>query len=185
MSALRMFIIVMFSAFHFGCNSADISAPVTKTPENLKIEQPANIKTVEKVTDEIPNDFFVTRQIYKIDVKADGTVLFEGIRNTKFKGKTKGRIDNEKIKELIGEFEKADYFNLNDEYNFQTCPNSFTDAHDVNTSIQLNGRRKSVYHYLGCWEFDDDAEKPLSKLTLLEDKIREISGAKRWIGERK
>ena len=127
-------------------------------------------------------------KISKIDcvrwvIKSDGSVLFEGIRNTKFKGKTKGNISKDKVKELIKEFEKADYFNLNDKYNYETCPQSYTDAHDVNTSIQINGKKKSVSHYLGCSGYNTDFEKPLADLTRLEDKIREISGANRWIGE--
>jgi hypothetical protein len=186
----------MILAISFGCNSDEKLSLINNNSENLKIEEPKNQESAEKAIDEIPNDFFATLdkplcqgfevcQVYKIAVKSDGTVLFEGIQNTKHKGKIKGKISEEKVKELIKEFEKANYFNLNDKYDFSTCPNSFTDSHDVNTSIQTNGKKKSVNHYLGCVGYKTGFEKPLAELTLLEDKIRELSGAKRWIGERK
>jgi hypothetical protein len=73
---------------------------------------------------------------------------------------------------------------LIDNYNYETCPNAFTDSHDINTSIQINGKKKSVNHYLGCVGYNTKFEKPLADLTLLEDNIRELSGVKRWIGER-
>lgn len=196
MSIFRILITTVFLAFNFGCNSADNLSLVKNESESLKIEEPKNQENFEKVTDKIPSDLLITMdkplcqgfencQIYKITVKADGTVLFEGIKSTKFKGKTKGNISEERVKELIMEFKKANYFNLLDNYNYETCPNSFTDSHDVNTSIQINGKKKSVNHYLGCVGYNTEFEKPLNDLTELENKIREISGATRWIGERK
>ncbi len=196
MFEFKILILTIILAFNFGCNSTDNLSLVKNESESLKIEEPKNQENVKKIIDEIPKDLLITLdkpqcqgfevcQIYKIAIKSDGLVLFEGIRNTKYKGKTKGKISDDKVKELIKEFEKADYFNLKDDYNQTTCPNSFTDVHDVNTSIQLNGKKKSVNHYLGCSGYKTEFEKPLNDLTQLEDKIKEISGAKRWIGERK
>ncbi len=196
MSIFRILITTVFLAFNFGCNSADNLSLVKNESESLKIEESKNQEDIEKVIDEIPSDLLITMdkplcqgfencQIYKITVKADGTVLFEGKQYTEIKGKTKRKISEEEVKELIKEFEKAGYFNLIDNYNYETCPNSFTDSHDVNTSIQMNGNKKSVNHYLGCVGHNTEFEKSLNDLEILEDKIREISGAGRWIGARK
>lgn len=195
MFELKVLVLTIILAFNFGCNSVGNLSFAKNMPESLKIEEPKNKASVEKVIIEIPGDLLITLdkplcqgfelcQIYKITVKSDGEVLFEGIQNTKQKGKKKGKISEDKVKELINEFEKANYFNLIDKYNYETCPNAFTDSHDVHTSIQINGKQKSVEHYLGCIGENTDFEKPLADLTLLEDKIRELSGASIWIGER-
>jgi hypothetical protein len=194
MFEFKILILTIILTFNFGCNSADNISLVKNESEILKIEEFENQKIGEKIIGEIPSDLLITMdkpqcqgfelcQIYKIAVKSDGSVLFEGLRNTKVKGKAKGKISEEKIKELIKEFEKANYFVLMDNYNIDTCPASMTDGSNVNTSIQINGRKKAVNHYLGCLYGVNDFENPLFKLTELENKIREISGAKRWIGE--
>ncbi len=196
MLGFKTLILTIILAFNFGCNSVNNLSSAKNVSESLKIEEPKNKENVENVINEIPSDLLITLdkplcqgyelcQIYKITVKSNGEVLFEGIQNTKLKGKTKGKISEEKVKELIKEFDKANYFNLIDKYNYETCPNAFTDSHDVNTSIQMNGKKKSVNHYLGCVGYNTEFEKPLVDLTLLEDKIEELSGARRWIGETK
>ena len=173
------------------CPAAVDNPNETKAVEIIK--KPEIVE--ENFAGSIPEDFLVTLDkprcqgfgvcpMYKIFIKADGAVLFEGIENTKIKGKAKGKISEEKIRELIKEIEKADYFKLKDEYDYTTCRFSFTDVYNVNTSIQMNGRKNSVGHYLGCVapNPDDEYGKKLSKLTELEDKIVEISGAQRWLG---
>ncbi len=115
--------------------------------------------------------------IYKLTVKADGSVLFEGEKFTKTKGKAEGRISKEKVRELVKEFEKADFFDLNGEYDCY----QMTDNPSALTSIQINGKKKSIDHYRGCRKGSADFEKELSKLTELENKIDEIAGTRKWI----
>ncbi|MGI8670256.1 MAG: hypothetical protein ACR2J3_10500, partial [Aridibacter sp.] len=69
-------------------------------------------------------------------------------------------------------------------YDTENCY-QVTDNPSAITSIQINGEKKSIDHYHGCREGDDDFEKELSKLTKLENKIDEIVGTKRWFGEKK
>lgn len=120
---------------------------------------------------------------YKLTVNADGSVVFEGRDVTKVKGKVEDKISVEKVKQLIGEFEKANYFNLEDSYDGETCPRTSTDRPNANTSIQIGGKKKSVSHNLGCRGQDSKIYPP--ELYELENKIDEIVETKRWIGERK
>ena len=141
----------------------------------------------------IPDDLLITLQrtacygicpIYKLTVKADGSVLFEGEKFVKTTGKVDAKISEEKVKQLIKAFDSADYFSLNGKYDSQNCY-QVTDNPSASTSIQINGKTKSISHYRGCVEGTDDFKKELSKLTELENKIDEIVETKRWIGERK
>jgi hypothetical protein len=68
------------------------------------------------------------------------------------------------------EFEKADYFSLNDSY----TKFGKSDMPSANTAISLGGQTKAIKHYLG----DISAPK---KLTELEDKIDEIANSAQWI----
>src|SRR5207253_387703 len=62
------------------------------------------------------------------------------------------KISQEQLRQLISEFEKADYFSLRDSYiKNEDCPRGIsTDMPSAYTSIQINGRRKAISHYYGC-----------------------------------
>lgn len=120
---------------------------------------------------------------YDLTVNADGSVVFEGKDVTEIKGKVEDKISEEKLLRLIEEFQKADFFSLEDSYDHENCPSTATDSPDANTSIQINGKKKSVRHYLGCYTKYPQVYPP--KLFKLENKIDEIVGTERWIGEQK
>jgi hypothetical protein len=121
---------------------------------------------------------FGTCPVYKLTIKSDGSVTFDGERFTKTVGTATGKINSTNFRALVSEFEKIDYFSLADAYTPGTkqCPRMITDLPSANTSIHLNGREKSVSHYRGC-----GSEGVLQKLTALEDKIDELAGTEKWI----
>src|SRR5262249_10451513 len=121
---------------------------------------------------------FGTCPIYKLTIKSDGNVTFEGQRFTKTTGVAKGKISPDDFRTLVREFEKIDYFALPDSYTPGTpqCPQMVTDMPSANTSIVLKGKTKSVSHYHGCGD-----SGALPKLTALENKIDEVAGAQKWI----
>jgi hypothetical protein len=120
---------------------------------------------------------------YELTVKADGSVVFEGIDVTEVKGKVEDKISLEKVKQLMAEFQKADYFSLENSYDYENCPKTWTDRPDAYTSIKINGKQKTIRHYLGCKE--KDSEIFPARLYELENKIDEIVETKRWVGNRK
>ena len=121
---------------------------------------------------------FGTCPAYKLTIKSDGSVIFEGERFTKTTGVAHGSISPADFRSLVNEFEKINYFSLADAYTPGTkeCPRRITDLPSANTSIRLNGKSKSVAHYHGC-----GTEGVLQKLTALEDKIDEAAGTQQWI----
>jgi acetamidase/formamidase len=121
---------------------------------------------------------FGTCPVYKLTIKSDGSVMFQGERFTKTTGTATGKISATDFRALVAEFEKSDYFSLADAYTPGTkeCPRPTTDMPSAETSIHLNGRAKRVAHYHGCGN-----EGSLSKLTALEDKIDEVVGTQKWI----
>jgi acetamidase/formamidase len=128
---------------------------------------------------------FGTCPSYKVTVASDGTVTFEGRDFVKTKGRATSQIKPDDFKKLVNEFEKIKYFLLDDKYEPGTpgCPFSATDLPYARTSIQLNGKTKSLSHYHGCRA--PEALRALSEvlgaLTALERKIDEVAGTEKWI----
>jgi hypothetical protein len=119
---------------------------------------------------------------YKLTIYADGSVVFEGLENVKTKGMVKSSISQEKLLELIKEFEMENYFSLNDQYlnKADGCPEIWDDESSiVNTSIKINGKSKSISHYRGCQDILGRSVYP-EQLTHIEYKITEIAGTKQW-----
>jgi len=121
---------------------------------------------------------FGTCPAYKLTIKNDGSVTFEGHQFTKTKGTATGKISANDFRKLVTEFEKIDYFSLLDAYTPGTklCPQAATDMPSAETSLRLNGKTKSVSHYYGCGN-----SGALAKLTELENKIDEVAGSQKWI----
>ena len=181
----KFLFVVIIAMFYFDCNSSKNAG--SNTPANNAV----NTNTQSR---QIPKDLLITLErtecyglcpVYKVSIKADGVVTFEGIKNTETKGISEGKISETQIKNILREFENADYFNLNDKYDFENCPLAATDNSTVVTSIRTDGRQKTVSHYLGCAE-DNAQRTPFPpKLRELENKIDETAGTARWIGKRK
>ncbi len=82
---------------------------------------------------------------YKLTVYGNGAVTFEGKSFVRVTGKAEGAITQEQFKQLIFVFEEANYDSLKDSY----TQISVTDAPYVTTSITVDGKTKTVRHYLG------------------------------------
>ena len=120
---------------------------------------------------------------YELTVRADGSVTFKGTAHTQ-ETEASGRIDENKVRRLIDEFRQANYFDFDDEYSFNNCPSAATDMSTVTTSIRLNGKSKTISHYLGCSTRDSDHKPFPPGLSELEKEIDEIVGSRRWIGQK-
>ncbi len=107
---------------------------------------------------------------YKLIVYGNGTVVYEGKRFVRIEGKRTIAISEEKVRQLLSEFKKIDYFSLNDSYEEFMA----TDMPSAFTSLTVDGKTKTVRHYHG----DFSAPK---ELTELEDKIDEIVNSNQWI----
>jgi Domain of unknown function (DUF6438) len=107
-------------------------------------------------------------------------VVFEGRRFVKQEGASiKSSVSRERLKQLMGEFDRVNYFSLEDDYSEirLSCP---TDQPSAITSIRINGKSKTINHYLGCLE-----PKVPKGLTELENKIDEIVNTAQWLPDKK
>jgi hypothetical protein len=108
--------------------------------------------------------------VYTLTIYGNGTVIYEGEEFVTTKGRVETTINQEKITQLISEFEAVDYFSLNDGY----VEHTITCAQTVITSITIDGKTKTIEHYHG------DLNAP-EQLTELENKIDQIVNSKQWV----
>jgi len=108
--------------------------------------------------------------VYSLMIKGDGTVIYSGVQFVKIAGIQETTISKGAVEQLLMEFEKADYFSLDDSY----TKFGKSDMPSANTSISLGGQTKAINHYLG------DLTAP-KQLIALEDKIDEVVDSAQWI----
>lgn len=122
---------------------------------------------------------------YALSIFADGAVVYYGVpRNgfTKVAGAARSWISQEQLRRLVAEFERVDYFSLKDRYEAADgCPTFRTDSPWVITSLQINGRKKTVHHYHGCGMKGSYSAVFPRELTDLERMVDEVTGSERWV----
>jgi hypothetical protein len=124
--------------------------------------------------------------VYTLTLDANGRIQFDGTEYVETKGVVESAITAEKRKLLIAEINRADFFALKDSYTGKSgnCPTTATDMPSVTLRIRLNGKDKTIEHYLGCFDaVDIKGSLPIfpDKLVRLEDKIDDIIGTDKWI----
>ena len=126
------------------------------------------------------SDCFFTCPAYSVTIDANGKVIFEGNDNVKVKGRSETKISSEKVQLLIGSFEKAKFFSLRDSYSHPEdgCRISDGDTSSAMISITMNGKTKSIDHYLGCFQKKGTSVRALIEL---EGLIDEVTNTAQWI----
>jgi hypothetical protein len=118
---------------------------------------------------------------YVVTISSDGTVSYDGKANVRVKGKAQTKISVEKVQLLIAAFAKANFFSLREKYasTEDGCRQIWIDSDSAITSIVINGKAKSVSHYLGCHR-KGDIPYPYA-LSELEREIDDVANTKQWI----
>jgi hypothetical protein len=106
---------------------------------------------------------------YSIVIANDGMVIYEGIMGVKARGKRTFVIPTEQVKELVADFERIKFFDLQDKYTEKRLSDGSvrTIDHSNGTTITLKigNKTKSVYNFYGAPE----------ELTALQEKLDDIS----------
>lgn len=106
---------------------------------------------------------------YELAIYEDGTVIYRGIKFVKTEGIVTTIIGKEKVKQIIDEFEKIDFFSIDRNY-------IGIDTPLATISLSLHGNKKSVINsYLTYTDI-----KKVQELIALEDKIDEIVHTEQW-----
>jgi Domain of unknown function (DUF6438) len=109
--------------------------------------------------------------IYKLTIYGNGKVVYEGKRFVKVTGTRTTTISQAAVRKLIAEFQKINYFQLQDNYT-----GGHTDAPSAITSLTMGKRRqKTVNHYLA-------SPNAPTQLTELEKTIDTVVNSQQWIG---
>ena len=102
---------------------------------------------------------------YSIVIAGDGTVKYEGISSVKIRGKRTFTIPAEQVKQLLADFERIKFFELQDKYTEKHLPNGLisTIDHSNGTTITLKigNKSKSVFNFYGAPEELDALQKKL------------------------
>ncbi|MBA3786386.1 MAG: hypothetical protein H0X15_12780 [Acidobacteria bacterium] len=117
---------------------------------------------------------------YSLTIESDGKVIFEGRSYTGTKGKIEDKINRKILEQIISEFEKADFFKLNNNYVEEKdgCGELWTDNPYETISIKLNGKTKQVTHYFGCEKVSGNV---LERIINLGEKIDALVNSDRWV----
>ncbi len=110
--------------------------------------------------------------VYSAEIYEDGTVVYHGEGAVKIENEKRHKIDSGRLSELVGAFEKINYFSLKDRYDTDEKGMSYTDTGATTTSISLNGKYKKVVDYYGG----------PNALIALEDLIDKLAGLYGYIG---
>ena len=180
MFRLVLVLSLTFNALACG-GAAQSDAQTAATPAAQATAPKDTVITLER------SQCFGTCPSYKLTVYGDGRVVYEGRKFVKVEGAVNDSVTQEQLKQLLAEFDKADYFSLRDTYFDATdgCPTYWTDNPTANTSLELGGKKKAVRHYYGCQEKETSKDSSFSvypkKLYELESKIDEIVNTGRWV----
>ena len=157
---LTFILLLVLGLLISGC-VAGVGTPTTNPTENVFSDL---VITMERTA------CHGTCPIYKLAIRGDGTVTYEGQDFVQVQGQQTASLSPAQIQELVSAFEQASFFTLMDYTHVNT-----TDSPTVITSITLNGQSKTVNHYYG----DSSAPQALFDL---ESKIDEITNSNQWTG---
>ena len=162
---LRVVMLMLLLASAAGGGQRPAGLPADVTEQNLK----GVTITLAR------SECFGPCPMYKVEIHGDGTVKFKGRKYVTALGTSRYKIPVARVRELVAEFYKIDFFALKDEYTQIVLPDGgiemANDLPGATVTIKLGGRKKSVFDYYGT---------PQS-VRQLEDKIDEVSGADKFI----
>ena len=121
---------------------------------------------------------FGTCPVYKVEMAADGAVVFDGRKFVKLTGRAEGKTEPAEVQALLALARQIDFFALDERYDQRqaNCEKYVTDMPYAIVMIKDGARTKTVRHYHGCRQTD-----ALKKLAELEKRIDQTAGTERWI----
>ena len=113
---------------------------------------------------------------YSVSLDENGTVIYNGVVGVKERGERVHSIPLTTVRELVAEFQRINFFSLEDRYTEVKLPNGGTRTVDhsnaTTISLDLDGKKKSVYIFYGAPE----------ELTKLQKKLYEVTQIAQYTG---
>jgi hypothetical protein len=113
--------------------------------------------------------------VYSVRMTPEGRIIYDGRERVARLGSATAQITQPRLDALLHELEAAGYFLFADRYrpSEPVCGRYVPDAPTVITSVRLRDRVKRIEHDQGC------GNAPQA-LTVLERRIDEVLGTRRW-----
>jgi hypothetical protein len=112
---------------------------------------------------------------YELQINGDGTVRFEGKRNTRLIGVRQYKIGEGRVRELVDEAYRIGFFSMKDQYTSREIGNGLVETidHSIGYTLLVDTERdhKAVYSFYGSPE----------RLVTFLNHVVAASGAKNWI----
>jgi uncharacterized protein DUF6438 len=102
---------------------------------------------------------------YSVSLNENGTVIYNGLRGAKVRGEKVHSISVSAVRELVADFFRIDFFSLQDRYEIKKLPNGNSEtidhAYALTISIDIDGKKKSVYIFYGAPQQLTDLQRKL------------------------
>jgi hypothetical protein len=90
---------------------------------------------------------------YSVTIDENGTVIFHRISSVKPRDERVHSIPISTVRALVSEFQRIDFFSLDDRYEVKKLPNghfqTIDHGHSWTVSIDIDGKSKSIYIFFG------------------------------------
>ena len=135
------------------------------------------------------SECYGTCPAYRVEIRSDGLVLFDGYKFVRQNGHHERRITQASVQKLVTAFEQSKFVSMQNRY-----PADIADGSTVSCSFLARGRVKRISHQAPELErsgiscvWDSDSKPPVGcadRLVLrhLEDLIDEVAQTSEWIG---
>lgn len=114
--------------------------------------------------------------VYVVEVRGDGTVVYEGLEHVAVMGPATARIDPTEATALFEAVGRSRFFQLEESYDIN-CPSFRTCAPSAVTTVQHGTRRHVVRRNFGC-----EGLRELKRLDALCERIDAVAGTSAWTG---
>lgn len=152
------------------------SNPVYGQSERLSNETDSSAITISMKRDGFPCGIVPVNEkdlngcpAYSMVIAGNGTVTYEGVSSVKARGKSTFTIPAAQVKELLADFERVKFFELQDKYTEKRLPDGSvrTVDHSNGTTItfKVGNKTKSVYNFYGAPEELDALQKKLDDIS--------------------
>ena len=147
---------------------------VEKPPDLVSLSD-EDLKTIVIQLERTP--CYGTCPAYTLTIHGDGRIEYSGKSHVRDTAAHEARIEEDKIRQLVSEFAKAKFWEIDEDYSETKCKGRVcTDFPTAITELKIKGNIHSVKHYYGC----GSAPKSLFQI---ESAIDKTANSEQWTGD--
>lgn len=179
MKWLSTFALVAVICISLGCSAPDTASRETRgTDSTLAPTGSLSSRDIEEIGLQ-RTGCFGPCPVYKVTIKRDGSVTFDGKEHVLHKRSATSKIAPSDWNLLVAALERTNFFALQDRYATKEdgCPSIWTDNPSLEITVVRDSGVKRVLHYQGCRGLDE-----LDAIDWLGTTIDLVASTRQWIG---